>query len=112
MSREIAGNFIISLGTETLWVIALVFMFVAKTRFPVKQFIVNVLRKRYDKILVKNVRKFKKYTVFFISNQVTKAQGFKSGFKLPKQPQGFKLVIFLKDTSTKLAAVRTGKTKI
>ena len=40
---------------------ALVFMFVARTRLPVKHSIVNVLRKRYGKILVKNVRKFEKY---------------------------------------------------
>ena len=58
---EIAEKFIMSLGTVTLWVIALVFMFVARTRFPVKHFIVNVLQKRYGKILVKNVRKFEKY---------------------------------------------------
>ena len=49
-----------SLGTITLRVIALVFMFVARTRFPVNHSIVNVLRKRYCKILVKNVRKFEK----------------------------------------------------
>ena len=47
-----------SLGTVTLRVTALVFMVVARTRFPVKHSIVNVLRKRYGKILVKNVRKF------------------------------------------------------
>ena len=50
-----------SLGTVTLRVTALVFMVVARTRFPVKHSIVNVLRKRYGKILVKNVRKFEKY---------------------------------------------------
>ena len=50
-----------SLGKVTLRVIALVFMFVARTRFPVKHSIVNILRKRYGKILVKNVRKFEKY---------------------------------------------------
>ena len=49
------------LGKVALRVIALVFMFVARTRFPVKHFIVNVLRKRYGKILVENVRKFEKY---------------------------------------------------
>ena len=49
------------LGTVTLQVIALVFMFVARTRFPVKHFTVNVLQKRYGKILVKNGRKFEKY---------------------------------------------------
>ena len=58
---EIAEKFIMSLGTVTLWVIALVFMFVARTRFPVKHSIVNVLWKHYHKILVKNVRKFEKY---------------------------------------------------
>ena len=50
-----------SLGTVTLLVIALAFMFVARTRFPVKHSIVNVLWKLYCKILVKNVRKFEKY---------------------------------------------------
>ena len=50
-----------SLGTVTLQVIALVFMFVARTRFPVKYSIVDVLQKRYGKILVKNVIKFEKY---------------------------------------------------
>ena len=50
-----------SLGTVTLWVLVLAFMFVARTRFPVKHFIVNVLLKRYGKILAKNVRKFQKY---------------------------------------------------
>ena len=54
---EIAEKF----GTVTLRVMALVFMFVARTRLPVKHSIVNVLRKRYGKILVKNVRKFEKY---------------------------------------------------
>ena len=47
-----------SLGTVTLRVITLVFMFVARARFPVKHSIVNVLQERYGKILVKNVRKF------------------------------------------------------
>ena len=50
-----------SLETVTIQVITLVFMFVARTRFPVKFSIVNVLWKRYGKILVKNVRKFKKH---------------------------------------------------
>ena len=36
-------------------------MFVARTRFPVKHSIVNVLRKRYGKILVKKVGKFDKH---------------------------------------------------
>ena len=58
MSHEIAEKFIMPLGTVTLRVIALDFMFVARTRFPVKQFIVNVLGKCYEKILVKNVRMF------------------------------------------------------
>ena len=40
--------------------LVLVYTFVAITRFPVKHFIVNLLRKRYGKILVKNVRKFEK----------------------------------------------------
>ena len=47
-----------SLETVTIQVIALVFMFVARTRFPVKFSIVNVLWKRYGEIRVKNVRKF------------------------------------------------------
>ena len=50
-----------SLGTVTLWVLVLAFMFVARTRFPVKHSIVNVLLNRYGKILAKNVRKFQKY---------------------------------------------------
>ena len=50
-----------SLGTVALRVIALVFMFVARTRFPVKYSIVNVLLKRYGKILSKNVENFVKY---------------------------------------------------
>ena len=50
-----------SLGTVTLRLIALMFMLLVRPRFPVNHFIVNVLRKRYGKILVKNVRKFKKY---------------------------------------------------
>ena len=45
----------------SLRVTALGFMFVARTRFPVKHSIVNVLRKSYGKILVKNVKKFEKY---------------------------------------------------
>ena len=56
MPREIAKNFIMSLGTVTLRFIALFLMFVVRTRFPVKHSIVNVLRKRYGKILAKNVR--------------------------------------------------------
>ena len=58
LSREIAEKFIMSLGKVTLRVIALVFMFLFRTRFPVKHSIVNILRKRFGKILVKNVRKF------------------------------------------------------
>ena len=50
-----------SLGTVTLRVIALVFMFVARTRFLAKYSIVNVLLKRYGKILSKNVENFEKY---------------------------------------------------
>ena len=57
----IAEKFIVSLGTVTLRVIALAFMFVTRARFPVKHSIVGVLCKRYGKILVKNVKKFKKY---------------------------------------------------
>ena len=52
-----------SLGTVTLWVIALVLMFVARTKFPVRHSIVNVLWKCYGKILIKNVRKFEKYDI-------------------------------------------------
>ena len=36
-------------------------MFVARIRFPVKHSIVNVLWKRYGKILGKNVENFEKY---------------------------------------------------
>lgn len=36
-------------------------MFVARTRFPVKHSIFNVLQKQYGKILVKKVGKFEKY---------------------------------------------------
>ena len=50
-----------SLGTVTLWVLVIAFMFVSRTRFSVKHSIVNVLRKRYGKMLAKNVRKFEKY---------------------------------------------------
>ena len=50
-----------SLGKVTLWVLVIAFMFVSRTRFPVKHSIVNVLRKRYGKMLAKNVRKFEKY---------------------------------------------------
>ena len=52
--------------TWTLRAIALVIMFAARTRFPFKQSIVNVLRKRYGKILVKNVRKFEKYVFKYV----------------------------------------------
>ena len=45
-----------SLGTVTLRAIELFSMFVVRTRLPVKHSIVDVLRKRYGKILVKNVR--------------------------------------------------------
>ena len=44
-----------SLRTVTLRIIALVFMFVARARFPVKHSIANVLRKRFGKIVVQNV---------------------------------------------------------
>ena len=50
-----------SLGTVRLQVIALVFMFAARTKFPVKHSIVNILWKHYGKILVKNFRRFEKY---------------------------------------------------
>ena len=50
-----------SLGKVTLWVLVIAFMFVSRTRFPVKHSIVNVLRKRYGKMLAKDVRKFEKY---------------------------------------------------
>ena len=58
---EKAEKFIMSLGTVTIRVVALVFIFVARTRFPVKYSIVNVLHKRYGKILVKNGRKLEIY---------------------------------------------------
>ena len=50
-----------SLGTVKIRVTALVFMFVARTRFLVKLSIITVLQKRYGRILVKNVGTFKKY---------------------------------------------------
>ena len=50
-----------SLGTVAIRVIALVFMFAARTRFHDKYSIVNVLQKRYGKILIKNLEKFDLY---------------------------------------------------
>ena len=61
MSRKAVEIFIISLGAITLRVIALFFMFVTRTRFPVRHSIVNVLGKRCGKILIKNIRKFERY---------------------------------------------------
>ena len=49
------------LGTVTLPVIALVFMFAARTRFLVQHSIVNVSQKLYERNLVKDVREFAKY---------------------------------------------------
>ena len=49
------------LGTVTLPVIALVFMFVARTRFLVQHSIVNVSQKLYERNLAKDVREFAKY---------------------------------------------------
>ena len=62
LSHEIAETFSVSLGTTALLVVSITlrFMFVARTRFPVKHSIVDVLRKCYGKILVKNVRKTEK----------------------------------------------------
>lgn len=51
MSHEITEKFIVSLGTITLRVIVLVLVFAARTGFPFKHSIVNVLkmkRKLYD----------------------------------------------------------------
>lgn len=50
--QQIAEKFIMSLGTVTLWVMPLVFMFFTRIRFSVKHSIVNVLWKN----LVQNVR--------------------------------------------------------
>ena len=50
--QQIAEKFIMSLGTVTLWVMPLVFMFFMRIRFSVKHSIVNVLWKN----LVQNVR--------------------------------------------------------
>ena len=45
LSRETGKEFIVSLGPGTLWVIALVFMFVSRTRFPVnKIYLMNVVQ--------------------------------------------------------------------
>ena len=44
-----------SLGTVILRITALVYMFIATTRFSVKHSIINVLRKRYGKVLFNNI---------------------------------------------------------
>ena len=49
-----------SLGTMNVRVIALVFIFIARLRFPSGLSIVEVLRNRYGTDLVKNVRKLEK----------------------------------------------------
>ena len=49
-------KFILSPGAVTLRVIALVIMFAARIRYPVKHSSVNVLRKRYSENLAKNVK--------------------------------------------------------
>ena len=49
-----------SFGTASVYVIALVFIFIARLRFPSGLSIVEVLRNRYGTNLVKNVRKFDK----------------------------------------------------
>ena len=48
--------FTMSLGTVILRITALVYMFIATTRFSVKHSIVNVLRKRYGKNMVNSQR--------------------------------------------------------
>ena len=49
-----------SLGTISVCVAALVFIFIARLRFPSGFSIVEVLRSRYGTDLVKNVRKLEK----------------------------------------------------
>ena len=46
-----------SLGTMSVCVVALVFIFIARLRFPPGLSIVEMLRNRYGTDLVKNVRK-------------------------------------------------------
>ena len=41
-------------------IVALVFLFLVRCRFPAKRSIINILWKRYGENLVKNVRKFQK----------------------------------------------------
>ena len=41
-------------------IVALVFLFLVRCRFPAKKSIIDILRKRYGEILVKNVRKLEK----------------------------------------------------
>ena len=49
-----------SLGPISVRVVALVFVFIARVRFPSGMSIVKVLRNRYGLDLVKNVRKLEK----------------------------------------------------
>ena len=49
-----------SFGTASVCVVALVFIFIARRRFPSGLSIVEVLRNRYGTNLVKNVRTFDK----------------------------------------------------
>ena len=49
-----------SLGPISVRVVALVFLFIARVRFPSGMSIVKVLRNRYGLDLVKNVRKLEK----------------------------------------------------
>ena len=65
MSCEVAEKFTMVLGTGKLRVVASVFIFVPRIRFPVKHSIVNVLLNCYGDNLVKNVRKFEKIDIKF-----------------------------------------------
>ena len=92
--------FIISLGTITLRVIKLFFMFVTRTRFPVKHSIVNVLRKRCGKIRIKNIRKFERYYLKY--KKATLDLDFSLIFKREKHhTKFFKVQIILTNISHK-----------
>lgn len=65
MPCEVAEKFTMVLGTGKLRVVASVFIFVPRIRFPVKHSIVNVLLNCYGDNLVKNVRKFEKIDIKF-----------------------------------------------
>ena len=65
MPCEVAEKFTMVLGTGKLRVVASVFIFVPRIRFPVKHSIVNVLLNCYGDNLVKSVRKFEKIDIKF-----------------------------------------------